>query len=72
MKLLIEVHMDNAAFEDTREINRILEQAALRVHRAMEDPRAMNWEEMEVGEHCESNLLDTNGNTVGSVRLVKD
>ena len=61
MKIIVEVNVDNAAFEDsTREIIRVLneagKQALLMLH----------------GGEDVTNLRDINGNTVGTVRKVDE
>jgi hypothetical protein len=63
MKLIIEIEMENAAFEDGRwdEVSRILRTAQRKVERAVGyNPEAGQFD---------ANLLDINGNTVGSVKL---
>ena len=54
MDLIVKINMDNAAFEDTGELSRILNKLAAQVNgRTFE------------GEHA-STLRDSNGNTVGT------
>lgn len=61
MKITIEFHTDNAAFEEnlTLEIREVLERASSKVVWMVTTP-----------EHyrCTSKLRDSNGNTVGTVK----
>lgn len=63
MKLIIEIDMENAAFEDDRwgEVSRILRTAQRKVE------RPFGYVPDVAG--FDANLLDINGNTVGSVKL---
>jgi hypothetical protein len=69
MKITIEFETDNAAFEGELfggELKKVLNQARLKVLRQRHRPPALC-------EHLESmdKLLDTNGNTVGTVEVKK-
>jgi hypothetical protein len=61
MKLVIEIEMDNAAFEEGsahHETARILHRYAQRIE--------------DGGEFTQASFMDENGNSVGSARIVRD
>jgi len=64
MKLTIQIGMDNAAFEDAPlyEVERILASICLKLNSMIQCVNGGN-------EYDEEKLRDTNGNTVGFVRL---
>ena len=55
MKLTIKIEMDNAAFDDPQEIYRVLDQVGA----------------VQNGNIDSFKLRDSNGNTVGTVRVTK-
>lgn len=58
MKMVITLDLDNAAFEDSYEARRVLEQFARNVEDYITGPR--------------SKLMDLNGNSCGTVEIIKD
>jgi len=69
MKLTIEIGMDNTAFQDdpTLELSRIMDTVAGKVSRQLQREDGCICVALEIDDK----LLDTNGNTVGFVRLDK-
>lgn len=67
MRVVIEFETDNAAFENnfTDEVEGVLQRAIIRVLR-----RVQVDEESEINEGSDA-LHDTNGNSIGRVRLSK-
>ncbi len=62
MKLIVEINLDNAAFDETVEAARIIRKVADRVDGC--DYRATNGDQW--------NLFDSNGNKVGEAKVVED
>jgi len=65
MNLIIEIDIEGAALEDdfSGELDVLLAKARIKLKQ---------WNSDRKGENHSSNLLDTNGNTVGSVRIRHD
>lgn len=67
MHIFIEFHTDNAAFEDDGRayITDAIMQSVLKIEAQMRRPEGCTCTAPEAADK----LLDTNGNTIGSVRL---